>query len=65
MTGFGESSVNWEVRVWCAPLDVVEVRSDAVRAIKATLDKEGIAIPFPHRDVRLDGKVQVSLLERD
>lgn len=63
--GFGESAVNWEVRLWCIPTDVVQVRSDAVREIKRALDAAGIQIPFPQRDLHLDGAVSVSLRERD
>lgn len=63
--GFGESAVNWEVRLWCVPTDVVQVRSDAVREIKQALDASGIQIPFPQRDLHLGGPVNVALVGRD
>ncbi|QYK48806.1 MAG: mechanosensitive ion channel family protein [Phycisphaeraceae bacterium] len=63
-TAFGDSSVNWEVRVWCAPPDVVKVRSDAIGCIKKSLADHGIEIPFPQRDLHLDGAVSVSILDR-
>ncbi|MBX3316254.1 MAG: mechanosensitive ion channel family protein [Phycisphaeraceae bacterium] len=62
-TAFGDSSVNWEVRVWCAPADVVKVRSDAIGRIKKSLADHGIEIPFPQRDLHLDGAVSVSILD--
>ncbi len=63
--GFGESAVNWEVRLWCIPTDVVQVRSDAVREIKQALDASGIQIPFPQRDLHLGGPVNVAFVGRE
>jgi len=60
-TGFGDSAVMWEVRIWCAPADVVAVRSAAVGAIKHALADHGIEIPFPQRDLHLNGAVTVSM----
>lgn len=63
-TGFGDSAVNWEVRLWCAPTDIVAVRTEAIRLIKKSLADGGVEIPFPQRDLHLDGDVQVSIRER-
>ena len=60
-TGFGDSAVTWEVRLWCAPQDVVAVRSAAVGAIKQSLREHDIEIPFPQRHLHLGGPVRVSL----
>ncbi len=62
-TGFGDSAVNWEIRLWCAPTDIITVRSEAIRLIKQALADRGVEIPFPQRDLHLDGDVQVSIRE--
>lgn len=61
MTGFGNSSVDWEVRVWCVPSEIIVVRSVVIRAIKYALDEASISIPFPQRDLHIDGVVQVAM----
>lgn len=49
-----DSSVNWQVRVWCAPADYWAVRQDLTEAAKDALDAAGISIPFPQLDVHMD-----------
>lgn len=49
-----DSSVNWQVRVWCAPADYWAVRQDLTEAAKDALDNAGISIPFPQLDVHMD-----------
>ena len=49
-----DSSVNWQVRVWCDPADYWDVRQDLTEAAKDALDAAGIAIPFPQLDVHMD-----------
>lgn len=49
LSGFGESSVNWQVRVWTVPPDFLAVRQATAREIKYALDQAGIGIPFPQR----------------
>jgi small conductance mechanosensitive channel len=63
-TGFAESSVTWEVRVWCAPVDVIQVRSDAVREIMRSLAEKDIRIPFPQRDLHIPGPIRVAISDR-
>jgi small conductance mechanosensitive channel len=50
----GDSSVNWQVRVWCAPADYWAVRQVLTEAAKDALDAAGISIPFPQLDVHMD-----------
>ncbi len=46
-----DSSVNFNVRPWCATGDYWGVFFDFQKAIKQRLDKEGVSIPFPQQDV--------------
>jgi small conductance mechanosensitive channel len=48
-----DSSVNFAVRPHCLPEHYWAVYFEVNEAIKKTLDKNGIAIPFPQRDVHL------------
>ena len=50
----GDSSVNWQVRVWCAPADYWGVRQALTEAAKDALDNANISIPFPQMDVHMD-----------
>lgn len=49
---FGDSSINFTVRVWLSKSDqlsFLEARSEAMIAIKEALDQAGMTIPFPIR----------------
>jgi small conductance mechanosensitive channel len=49
----GASSVDLAVRCWTKTDGFWDVYFDMVEAIKLRLDKEGVSIPFPQRDVHL------------
>ncbi|MDW7711786.1 MAG: mechanosensitive ion channel [Deferrisomatales bacterium] len=49
----GESSIDFAVRPWVASGDYWPTLFDLNRTIKERFDAEGIAIPFPQRDVHL------------
>jgi small-conductance mechanosensitive channel len=52
--GFGESSLDFELRVWTGNAEqVARVRSDVAIAVHAGLRDARIAIPFPQRDLHL------------
>ncbi len=53
ITEFGDSSINLTIRAWCVNADYWDVFFELNEAIKPTLDKAGISIPFPQRDVHL------------
>ncbi len=53
----GDSSVNWQCRVWCKPQEYWDVRERMTEAVKETMDKSGIGIPYPQLDVNVVGKV--------
>lgn len=55
ITRFGESSIDFEVRVWIQRSELFTVRTELINDIKNAFDDAGIEIPFPHRTVYLAG----------
>jgi small-conductance mechanosensitive channel len=53
--GFGESSLDFELRIFMDPSDVLNVPSAVTVAINEALKEAGIEIPFPQRDLHLRG----------
>jgi small conductance mechanosensitive channel len=51
----GDSSVNIVVRPWCAGSDYWPLRCDLTRQLKEELEAAGCSIPYPQRDVHLQG----------
>lgn len=53
LRGFGESSVDLELRVWIADADmgVGGVQHEVLLAIWKAFQREGISLPFPQRDL--------------
>ena len=49
----GDSSVNFEVRVWVKTPEYWDVYRGLLEAVKPRFDEEGITPPFPQRDVHL------------
>jgi small conductance mechanosensitive channel len=52
---FGSSSVDLQVRFWTdarVSRAILEARSEAIKLVHATFEREGIEIPFPQRVVR-------------
>ncbi|MGD9590113.1 MAG: mechanosensitive ion channel domain-containing protein [Pyrinomonadaceae bacterium] len=53
-TGMGESSIDFELRVWTVDTDGwVALRSELVADVYNSLNEAGIGIPFPTRDIYL------------
>ncbi|MDH3728620.1 MAG: mechanosensitive ion channel family protein [Myxococcales bacterium] len=61
LKGLGDSSVDWQVRVWCRTEDYWDVWQSSVRATKLALDEAGVGIPFPQQDVHLGEAVVKAL----
>lgn len=52
--GFGESSLDFELRVWVASINNrLQVKSELGKTIAQRFQEEGIEIPFPQRDFHL------------
>jgi small conductance mechanosensitive channel len=49
--GFGESSVDLQVRVWTNTADFWGLKFDLTQKIKEKFDERGITIPFPIRTI--------------
>jgi small conductance mechanosensitive channel len=54
LLSLGNSSVDWQVRVWCKTEDYWTVWDAATKIVKQSLDEAGLGIPFPQMDVHLD-----------
>lgn len=49
----GESSINIELRIWCATADYWALRFSLLKALKEAFDAAGLSIPFPQQDVHM------------
>lgn len=53
--GLGDNSVNLAVRPTCKEAEYWDVYFESYEAVKIALDKAGIEIPFPQRDLHIKG----------
>jgi small-conductance mechanosensitive channel len=66
--GFGESSLDFELRVWVLDADDrLKVKSELHQEIDRSFREAGIVIAFPQRDVHLDGTkpVEIRVVAKD
>lgn len=49
--GLGDSSVNLQLRAWIKRTEYWDANFDLTRKVKYALDKAGITIPYPHRQI--------------
>lgn len=56
LSELADSSVNFAVRPYCKPAHYWDVYIYMLENVKKELDKAGISIPFPQRDVHLHGQ---------
>lgn len=54
LKNLGDSSVNWQLRIWCKTEDYWTVWQETVRAIKMQLDEAALNIPFPTMQVHIE-----------
>ena len=53
-TGFGDSSLDFELRIWTDSEDALTlVRSALAVAVQDALDEADIEVPFPQRDLHV------------
>lgn len=57
LMALGNSSVEWQLRVWAHPKNYWDVREKLTAAAKISLDQAGVQIPFPQMDVHVVGKL--------
>lgn len=60
--GFGESALTFQLRAWTDEFERwQQIRSDLAVGVNDALEKAGVEIPFPRRDVRLLGPADGSV----
>jgi small conductance mechanosensitive channel len=50
---YGDSSIEYTLRVWCATGDYWTVYFDLLEQVKAVFDREGIEMTYPHLNVHM------------
>ena len=65
VTGFGESAINLELRIWIEDPEngVGNVKSEVFLKLWDGLKACAIAIPYPQHDIHLDGPVEIKLAD--
>ena len=53
LSGYGDSAMEYTIRVWCENGDYWTVYHDLLEEIKTAFDREHISIPYPHLEVQL------------
>ena len=53
LSGYGDSALEYTVRVWCQNQDYWTVYHDLLEGIKTAFDEQGISIPYPQMEVTL------------
>lgn len=51
VVNLGDSSVDLQLRAWCAAGDLWEAKFATLKAVKEAFDKGGISIPYPHTEL--------------
>jgi small-conductance mechanosensitive channel len=53
-TSYGDSSINFELRVWPRQLNLAaQVKSDLAAAVYDAVNAAGMSFPFPQREIRV------------
>ena len=48
---FAESSIKYQIKVYCNPIHKVQIRRDSLRCIMLILNKHNISIPYNQMDI--------------
>ncbi len=64
MMGFGDSSVDFEIRFWIVDPEegMSNIRSDVLKRVWKLFKENGIEIPFPQRDLNIRNNEQFEQL---
>lgn len=54
ITGYGESAINYSLRVWVKTEDYWDVYFAINQRVKRIFDEQGVAMTYPHLNVHLD-----------
>ncbi|MGM9584782.1 MAG: mechanosensitive ion channel family protein [Faecousia sp.] len=54
VTGYGDSAINYNLRIWVKPADYWDVYFQVNQRIKDVFDQQGIEMTYPHLNVHLD-----------
>ncbi len=54
VNSYGDSAINYTLRVWTMSVDYWGVNADLTNAIKAEFDNAGVEMPYPQLDVHID-----------
>ena len=54
ITGYGESAINYSLRLWVKNEDYWDVYFAVTRRVKEIFDREGVEMTYPHLNVHLD-----------
>ena len=53
--GYGDSAINYVLRVWCANADYWTVYYDLLDGFKPAFDKAGVEMTYPHLNIHMEG----------
>lgn len=62
VAGFGESTIQLRYSAWTSPANHAELKSQLLREIKTTFDREGILFPHPVRTLVIGAPVEVKMV---
>lgn len=54
VSGYGESGINYAVRIWCLTADYWDVYYDLLEKVKESFDRNGIEMPYNHMIVQME-----------
>lgn len=54
VTGYGDSAINYSLRLWVKNPDYWDVYFEVTRRVKDIFDEQGISMTYPHLNVHLD-----------
>ena len=54
VTGFGESSINYTLQVWCKAEDYWTTLFDGNKNVKAIFDEKKVVMTYPHLNIHVD-----------